>query len=395
MAWKPPQTDEVISNWSPPVSDEIVSNSKPGIIERMKGYADAYKKSPLYKASPVGVLNTANELMRKGYDMMGEKTTEFLGSKQVNPYVSAGLGTAIQMAPDVTMALATPPKPKAGVPEMALTPARRALGFQKPFLKTPFARGQANKAAQTALEHNVIPLSGNPTVMMSRAEAAKSNIGREIGETLKNTPVEVNTVLNDLSSLKTRLSQGADEGILAKANPLIDDVVSSIEDLATKPGSKMTAKTLTEIKTKVSGMVNYFSDLATQTDNKAIANQLGGTIRNLVKTFNSPEVYSRFANNQKLYNAYATMVKGLNNEIAAQMSNMPVSLPSTVMGAGKLATGDIPGAIATTGLFEGVKRRGAGMSARALVDLYRASKLAPKFSPIASGIFEKRNKNEK
>ena len=380
--------DQLKSAVSSVASKLSQSNTEESLVEKIKNLSG-------YNFSPTGLMENAVNMARKGSEKLGQFTAEQMGAKGINPYLSAAAGTAISMAPDIIMAAGTPNQNIKDVPKVANLFARRALGFQKQFLKTPFARGQAQKVAQVALENDVIPFSGNPSTMLNRAVATKSNLGREIGSILNKTPANVNMVLNDLSVLKQRLSQGASEGIMAKANPLIDDVSSSIEDLATSPTSQgITAKTLTDIKTKVSGMVNYFSDLATQTDNKAIANQLANTIRNMVKTFNSPEVYSKFIGNQKLYNAYSTMVKGLNNEVASQMSNMPISLPSAVVGTGKMVASGSPQGLAAMGLYETAKRRGAGMTAKALVDLYRSQRMAPNISSAINLLLKKRKGSE-
>lgn len=97
--------------------DEVPPQS---MMDKAQGLYSAYKESPLYKASPVGMLNTANEMIGKGFNVAGEKTAEYLGGKQVNPNIAAGVGTVIQMAPDIAMAVAPlfgmkPPVPKMGM----------------------------------------------------------------------------------------------------------------------------------------------------------------------------------------------------------------------------------------------------------------------------------------
>jgi hypothetical protein len=67
-----------------------------------------------------------------------------------------------------------------------------------------------------------------------------------------------------------------------------------------------------------------------------------------------------------IYGASRTMQKGLANEVAAQAGNNAVSLPTMVAGAGQLATGNLGGAAATLGIMEALRRRGAGVTARAV-----------------------------
>lgn len=76
-------------------------------FEKAKALYSSYQQSPLYRASPVGMLNTVNDLVHKGANVVGEKTAVGLAERFPNlpPQVPAGIGTGIQMAPDAIMAL--------------------------------------------------------------------------------------------------------------------------------------------------------------------------------------------------------------------------------------------------------------------------------------------------
>lgn len=104
------------------------TKKKPSLISKMTDAYDQYKQSPLYMASPQGMLEKTNELVRKGFDVGGEKTTEELAARGANPYVAAGLGTAVQMAPDIAMSFAAPRAPIKS-PEV-LKNAAKGLGAQ-------------------------------------------------------------------------------------------------------------------------------------------------------------------------------------------------------------------------------------------------------------------------
>ncbi len=84
------------------------SLAQPSLLDKVKSAYGAYKESPLYKASPVGMLNTASDLVHKGADAAGQFVTEKMGGSGIpgisNPNVAAGVGTAIQMAPDIATA---------------------------------------------------------------------------------------------------------------------------------------------------------------------------------------------------------------------------------------------------------------------------------------------------
>lgn len=256
---------------------------------------------------------------------------------------------------------------------MAPIAARRALGFQKPFLKTKFARGQATKAAQTALDEGVIPYSGNPTTMLDRATGLAATEGQKIGQVLKKTPADAGAAMENLEMVRSELTQGVSGGIYSGVNNAINTVQQSIAELS-KVGGNLSLRNLNAIKSKIGNSINYLSDQAAQSENKAIVSNLANTIRNTIKDYIPPEEFASFLKSQKLYSAASLMKKGLNNEVAGQMSNMPISLPSIGGGVGSaILTGNPAKAAASTGLFEIAKRRGAGTTARALSDLNKAS----------------------
>lgn len=57
-------------------------------------------------ADPVNIARKAVELGQRGFDVAGEKATEFLAERQVDPRLAAGVGTAISVAPDIATTLA-------------------------------------------------------------------------------------------------------------------------------------------------------------------------------------------------------------------------------------------------------------------------------------------------
>jgi hypothetical protein len=83
-------------------------NQTQSVMDKVKGAYQQYKASPVYQASPMGVLNTASDLVHRGADAAGEAVTNAMGGSGIpgvsNPNVAAGVGTALQMAPDIAMA---------------------------------------------------------------------------------------------------------------------------------------------------------------------------------------------------------------------------------------------------------------------------------------------------
>ncbi len=90
------------------LKQEAPAPAELSMMDKVKGAYNQYKESPVYKASPMGMLNTANDLVHKGADAAGQFVTEKMGGSGIpvvsNPNVAAGVGTAIQMAPDLGMA---------------------------------------------------------------------------------------------------------------------------------------------------------------------------------------------------------------------------------------------------------------------------------------------------
>lgn len=316
------------------------------------------------------------------------------GKNMVNPTVAGMIGGTIQNAPDIASTALMPGVE--GVAKSAVPFARRALGFSKGMLKTPFARGQATKAAEIGLEQGVVGAS--PQRMFDKATDLSAKSGQKIKNILKSVPADFNKASSDLDSLRGALTSGTKEGFLSKANSAIDDVQRSIQELSSQSptftkgvsaAGEKSVSVLNKLKNRVGQSINYLADLAAQGDNKAIQSTLANSIRGMVKKVISPEEFIVYLQNQKLYSAAELMKKGLNNEIAGQMGNSAVSLPGLVAGA---ATGNVPQAVAATGLFEAGKRRGAGAVANIIQGAYKQT---PKAGYAASRVGQEALKKPK
>lgn len=350
----------------------------PVVKPLMQAY-QPYEESQRF--SPQSLLGQVPSLLSQGAHKAGTYVAEDYAKNGMNPYAAAGIGTVISMGPDVAMAGINPMAEEAAaskaVPDSAVPIARRSMGFQKSMLKTPFARGQADKAAQVALENNVIPWSGNPETALSNATDLANKAGQKIGQTMSQTPVDLNQTFDNLEQLRGQITQGlSDQGTMAKAHSAIDSVQNDIMDLASQ-GRNVTADTLAKIKNRVGNSINYLADLASQSDNKAIVNTLGNTVRNFVKAVQSPEAYQEFLNNQRLFSSAKLMQKGLNNEVAGQSGNRMFS-PYSVMGAtGEVAAGNpVKAGLTLLGIEKGM-RRGTGIMARGLTEARRAAPAIP------------------
>lgn len=353
--------------------DEVdpVINQIRGPVEKPKSKLDMItdiKQRSGFDLSPIGLLQSASDLAQKGSNRLGEATTEMLGQRGIPAPISAGIGTAISMAPDLLSLAGAPPESALKtIPKSAIPMASRALGFQKRFLMTPFARGQAAKAAETALQNDVIPLLGNPNTAFNRAATLSANSGRNIGKTLNK--IEFSSIApdaeRDLEVLRNTITKGTKRGLLSSANNVIDTVKSTILELY---GRGATAAEYNEAKSVLGNSLNHLSDLSSQSVNKRVVNTMATTIREKVKNL-LPDSYDAFLKNQRAYNASKLMQKGLNNEIAGQTGNAFPSIAGTVGAAAQMASGNPAAAAKTIGLIELGKRRGAGAAARALTEI--------------------------
>lgn len=327
--------------------------------------------------TPTGLLNTAYEKVKDETAELGDYYAKELPTRGVvplfgrepiktSPGVAKAVGGLIKYTPDIVTMFGAPVEAAPAAAKAAVPLARRALGFQKSFLKTPFARGQATRAAETALEEGVIPYSGNPTTMFERASELASKTGRKIGGMLEKAPANLQQSFDDLEALRPQLTQGMSGGVYEGANTAINRVQENILELV---GKAKSARDINKVKSRLAQSINYLGDLASQSDNKEIQTTLANSIREMVKSAFSPEEFTEFLQNQKLYGAASLMMKGLNNEIAGQMGNRATSLLSMIPATGQLAAGNLPGAAATLGLGEMALRRGAGTAARIVQDV--------------------------
>lgn len=350
--------------------DEVVDESP----KKQFGLSDAIdyaKDRSGYNTSPIGLLDKGYEYAQKGANKLGEFTAEGMGELGYDPRIAGVIGTIVAMTPDILTSMG-PASPMAGsrlnpdIGKSAIGLSQRALGFTKRLLKTPNARRQAQTAAKVALEEGIIPALGSPEVMLSRAEKLANTSGKAIGESLKKTTGNLSEVFDDLESLRTELTEGGlKEGLYKSTNDRINSIQETVIELVDR-GEDVSGSTLTKLKNKLASKLNYFSDLESQVENKAIVRRVANKIREFVKDISTPEEYAEFLKNQRRFSAAETMKVGLNNEISSQSGNSPVSLLSIIPAAAQIGVGRPVGAAATLGAVEALKRRGTGIGANLL-----------------------------
>lgn len=389
-----PDSDSDWEDVSPQSSD-----SQPGIIQQTM-------RNTGMDLSPAGLLGMGMEKVQEGARNLGKRFSEVLPKTGIKPLfaresipvsqpVANAMGKIVEYAPDIATFAATPLEASKTAVDAAVGPQMRSMGFQKSFFKTPFARGQAQKAARTALEEGVTDTFGSPSRMFQKASDLANRSSEAIKSTIKEVPVSVKNAFDNLESLRNQITQGAGkEGGFSGVHKAIDSVQNDISDLTAMsggPSNKLFAGNLNKIKSRLGNSLNYLADLTSQGDNKAIVTNLANTIRDAVKDVVPAEEFIQYLKNQKLFSAAELMKKGLNNEIAGQMGNSAVSIPSVGMGAARFAAGDIPGTLAAVGVTEGLKRRGAGIAANAIQKIGSNVPLASGAVPSTSRILKKRS----
>lgn len=200
----------------------------PSMLQQARPALQQFDKSQI--GSPQQMLGMIPEMLSRLAGRAGQGMAENLGAKGVNPYVSAALGTAAAMGPDVAMAAANPPSEVPNsIPEAAIPMQRRAYGFQKSLLKTPFARGKAAMAARTGLEQGVTSATGNPEAMMNKANDLAAKTGQQLGSIRSSVgPQPMDHFVDALDNYKAARLRGASGGKWDAIASKIDEAKKTI-----------------------------------------------------------------------------------------------------------------------------------------------------------------------
>lgn len=336
------------------------SDSHP-VVTAIKDIISNYKNSQT--GSPQDVLERIDQAVTNGFGKAGEFGAEQLGKEGVDPRVAAGVGTAIQMAPEVAK-LATPEEPT--TPEISDTTtsfARRALGFTKRQLNTPLAREQADEAAQVALEEGVIPWTGSRDAMQANALALKDRTGQAIGKIRDSVgPVELQPFVKSLEDLKANVLKGRTGGVWDDMAAKIDKAIDTVKGLGAN--GKATLQDVADAKKAYGDTVNWLSDRASQKVTKRITGTLADSIDKSVADSGADTTAYRDAN--KRYGASKKMLEGIDNAISSDEGNNIFGPTASFTAAAQAATGNIPGAATSLGLVQALKRYGNSPMARLL-----------------------------
>ena len=333
--------------------------------QKKKLSVEDLKRFSGFNTTPIGVMSKLAEKGQQGVDKAAEFVSTEMARRGTNPYVAAGIGTLGSIAPDIMMTAGAPVETASKAVPAAIGPMTRALGFKSMFRQTPFARGKAAEAAAMALENRIMPLSGSPQVALQKLEGIGARAGQKIGDIRESVgPLKkIDTIINQLDEFKAVRTKGRVGGEWDKVNNRIENAKETLKGLVVK-GKGVTLKDVAEAKKELSSAVNWMADNSTQKDTKKIAMSIEKGIEKVLKKEGKDvPLYKEL---KKTYGAVETAKKGLNKEVAAQEGNMGISLPSIAAGA---IGGNPIQALSAIGATELLKRRGAGVAARAIQDI--------------------------
>ncbi len=252
--------------------------------------------------------------------------------------------------------------------DAAIDPARRALGFQKSQLvshKSPFETGrkvaQANRSAKAMLEEGVISPTGNVEDSIQKATKVLSENSKKISSVIDSV---------DKTGKKIAIKD-IDSVLIDELKPKFEDdftVTDKIlKDLKAFSKDGLTLNEVDELRARW-GKIG-FQDKTVGTTAADMYRKAWGTIDRIVKKHIEavdPDLVGAYKTAKAGQENAINALKGLGNKQAADLGNNVFSLPTKVLAAGQLATGNIPAAIVTAGVAEGVKRRGLATVAKGL-----------------------------
>lgn len=402
---------------------EVLEYSKKNYVGAKPKESTGLSKELSDFANKGDILADMGTFARKPFDYAGEKVAEFGGSKGF-PRAAAGIGTAIKMIPDIAVGGMS----KAGVSKVPALEnisrnfAQRAIGFTKRLLSSPQARRKAAMAAETALENNIIPLSGNPATMMDRARQLSSRTGKGLQDIREAAgKQDIKPVIDSLESLKSRFIKGSGgewEIISNRINHAINTVKGIVKKGSIEaapeikqasglldPAGREVMKTIPavqgyvppaginkieEAKKVLADTVNWLTDTPGRAKQmKSVVGSIEGGVESILrKTGTDMNAYQKL---KKTYGAAEAMKMALNNELSSATGNQLLSMKPAIVASGALATGNPILAAGTALGGQLVKNRGAGFAANLIRQISRAK--SGRLIPASAILRENRNKN--
>lgn len=261
-----------------------------------------------------------------------------------------------------------------GASALAPKSARRALGITKgtmnntkSFRESLRLQARAEKAGESMLEEGAIPLLGG-------AEKTKTNVMK----VLNKAGSEMNAVRD---SLKGKTINVDDLG-----GKILDEIKTDfpgqnkvgleiLNDLEAVRG-KVDINKLQELKSRFAklGYVDRTVGTDASLAYRKAADTLDRYMNDFIEANASKEAAVRFQSAKKLYGDASFAMKGVSQEIAAQLGNNLFSLPSYILAGAELAGGNPLKAASTVGIIQALRNRGSAVTANALKGVSKAPK---------------------
>lgn len=274
-----------------------------------------------------------------------------------------GAEGATSLAPEAAKALARPIDTEAG------DAARRALGFQKSQLsstKSPFESmrkmAQANQAARSMLDKGDIPWLGSTDTM--QASAVKS---------LSEGAKAVSSVLDQVDATSPKLEEVQIDSALTKAldpknQAELNAALAVRQDLSDRlVQGQLPIKELDNLRSEWGKL--GFQDKTVGSPAADIYRKAWKSAGDMIKGHieeSSPQLLDQYKAGMADQSTSLTALKGIMNKSSKLEGNNVIGLPTMILAAGRVGSGDFLGAAEVVGAMEALKRSGAAFSANAL-----------------------------
>lgn len=313
--------------------------------------------------SPQESLGSLPGYLSKGASKIGEWTAQQMARQGANPYLAAGVGTAMGMAPDVAMSVGNPESEGSAMFDKSANEyALRSLGFTKRFLKNYPMATQAKEAAQTLLDQGVIKGTRSIEGMADANAALAQQSGKAIGDYLQSLEekgkfFDPQQATEEISALRPKAGgQVLRGGLYDAINAKIDNALATIQahgstqQLLDASGNpiQMQATPLgwqeaNQLKGTLQGAANYASNKEATLLDKAIAGKFRESLDSQMEDFANKngdlEGIKNFKQNKKIYAATQIAEDPIYNRLSSLAGNNKLSLTDWIVLAPGLFTG--------------------------------------------------------
>lgn len=318
-------------------------------------------------AGPVGagIGATGGEILKQA----GEAAMTGESKNPLDAIAEMGKAGAVAAAGEGVAGLAAK-----GAAKAATLFARRSLGITKgimnntkSFRESLRLQARAGKAGESMLEEGAIPLLGG-------AEKTKANVMK----VLNKAGAEMNAVRD---SLKGKTINVDDLG-----GKILDEIKTDfpgqnkvgleiLNDLESVRG-KVDINKLQELKSRFAklGYVDRTVGTDASLAYRKAADTLDRYMNDFIEANASKEAAVRFQSAKKLYGNASFAMKGVSQDVAAELGNNLFSLPSYILAGAELAGGNPLKAASTVGIIQAIRNRGSAVTANTLKGVSKVPK---------------------